>query len=294
MNSSRWLRWAVLPTSLAVLALASSVATAPAAVTIGQVAPDTAPSACNFVPVDRLQPTVTSGNSYVVPAIPPATLLVISSWSFNATGTAAGQMMTMKVFRKIGEPRTYQAVGHDGPHPITGGTLNTFSSNVPVSPGDVLGTNQPTSAPTTCLFLVSGETSLFEMSRGNLADGESTSFDAFPNQRVNVSAVVAPSNSFAVGKVGRNQKKGTALLAVTVPNPGELAASGRGVRAAARAVTSKSVAAGQAQLVIRAKGKQKRKLNAVGKVKLKVTVTYTPTGGDPNTQSVKVKLKKKP
>jgi hypothetical protein len=28
-------------------------------------------------------------------------------------------------------------------------------------------------------------------------------------------------------------------------------------------------------------------------VKLTVAVTYTPTGGDPNTQSVKVKLKKK-
>jgi hypothetical protein len=28
-------------------------------------------------------------------------------------------------------------------------------------------------------------------------------------------------------------------------------------------------------------------------VKLSVAVTYTPTGGDPSTQSVKVKLKKK-
>ena len=30
-----------------------------------------------------------------------------------------------------------------------------------------------------------------------------------------------------------------------------------------------------------------------GKVKLNLAITYTPTGGDPSTQSVKVKLKKK-
>jgi hypothetical protein len=48
-----------------------------------------------------------------------------------------------------------------------------------------------------------------------------------------------------------------------------------------------------AQLSIKATGKKKRKLNETGKVKLKLVVTYTPTGGSPNTQSVKVTLKKK-
>ncbi|HEY6654678.1 MAG TPA: hypothetical protein VI028_11160 [Solirubrobacterales bacterium] len=56
---------------------------------------------------------------------------------------------------------------------------------------------------------------------------------------------------------------------------------------------SKSVGAGQAQLLIKAKGKKKRKLNETGKAKLNVAITYTPTGGDPNIQSVKVNLKKK-
>jgi tripartite motif-containing protein 71 len=105
----------------------------------------------------------------------------------------------------------------------------------------------------------------------------------------------APSNAFTLGPISRNKKKGTATINLTLPNPGELTGSGSGVKAssAGRAVTSKSVGAGQAQLLIKATGKKKRKLNETGKVKLSVVVTYTPTGGDPSTQPVKVKLKKK-
>jgi hypothetical protein len=88
--------------------------------------------------------------------------------------------------------------------------------------------------------------------------------------------------------------QGTATITVNVPNPGELTASGNGVRGSSSglAPTSKSVGAGPAQLLIKAQGKKKRKLNETGKVKLNVAVTYPPTGGDPSTQSIKVKLKK--
>ena len=58
-------------------------------------------------------------------------------------------------------------------------------------------------------------------------------------------------------------------------------------------MTSKSVGVGSAQLLIKAKGRKKRKLKKNGKVKLNVGITYTPTGGDPATQSLKVKLRKK-
>ena len=47
------------------------------------------------------------------------------------------------------------------------------------------------------------------------------------------------------------------------------------------------------ELTIRAKGKKKLKLNDTGKVKVKPKITYTPTGGAPNTQSRKVKLRKR-
>jgi hypothetical protein len=104
---------------------------------------------------------------------------------------------------------------------------------------------------------------------------------------------VKPTNAFTLGTTTRNKKKGTATLTVNAPNPGELSGSGNDAKVASAAVTSKSVGAGPAQLLIKAKGKKKRKLNETGKVKLKVAITYTPTGGDPSTQSIKVKLKKK-
>src|SRR4051794_16130978 len=102
------------------------------------------------------------------------------------------------------------------------------------------------------------------------------------------------SNAFTVANISRNKKKGNATITLNLPDAGELVGSGKGVKASsAGAVTSKAVAAGQAKLVIKAKGKKRKKLNQKGKVKLNVAITFTPTGGKPNTQSLKVKLKKK-
>jgi hypothetical protein len=103
------------------------------------------------------------------------------------------------------------------------------------------------------------------------------------------------SNAFTIATIRRNKKKGNATITVNLPDPGQLIGSGNGVKAssAGGAVTSKSVAAGQAKLVIKAKGKKRRKLNATGKAKLNVAITFTPTGGKAKTQSLKVKLKKK-
>src|SRR5262249_23614464 len=69
---------------------------------------------------------------------------------------------------------------------------------------------------------------------------------------------VRPSNAFTVGAITHNKKKGTGTLTVNLPNPGELTGSGQGVSAAGAAVTSKSVPAGPARLLIKAKGKKKR------------------------------------
>jgi hypothetical protein len=103
------------------------------------------------------------------------------------------------------------------------------------------------------------------------------------------------SSAFTIDAITRNKRKGTATITVSVQFPGELIASGKGVKAssAGRAVISKSVGAGQAKLLIKAKKKKKRKLNQKGKAKLKVSITYTPSGASPKSQSVKVKLKKK-
>lgn len=113
--------------------------------------------------------------------------------------------------------------------------------------------------------------------------------DDDPNYRLNISAVINPTNSFSPGAITRDKKKGTATLAFSLPNPGDISGSGQGAQIASTgAVTSEAVPAGIATLVVKATGKKKRKLNQKGKIKLNISVTYTPTGGVASTQSVKV------
>jgi hypothetical protein len=112
-----------------------------------------------------------------------------------------------------------------------------------------------------------------------------------------IDAVDLKSNSFAVGQIVRNKKKGTARVPFTLPDAGNLAASAKGVKISAVAATSGGASvntgAGTATLVVKAKGKTLQKLNATGKAKVKLSVTYTPNGVSANTQTVKLKLKKK-
>jgi hypothetical protein len=282
---------------LAALSTVAIASPATASVTLGQLAPGSSPPDECLGPggQDVLQPTVTSGNTYVVPGTG-----TITSWKHNAAGSSSGvQRLTLKVFRKVADPATYMAVGHDGPRDLIPGNVTGYPASIPVKAGDVLGvSNNFSPGSTACWFYAPFESFLFD--DGNLADGDfkafiSSAHTSIANERVNVSAVFEPSNSLTLGKVKRNEKKGTATLTVEVPNPGELTGSGNGVKAASagEAVTSKAVTApGEAQLLIKAKGKKRRKLNETGKVKLNVNVTYTPTGGDPKTQLTKVKLRK--
>lgn len=259
------------------------------------------------MPYDLVQPTVTSGNTYVVPAGGVA----ITSWSTNAAD-GGGQQLKMKIFRKVADPLTYRVVGHDGPRALTPGTINKFAVNMPVQPGDVLGLNDATagSAPNACGFSAPGD--FIPERPGDLADGQSTTFgggfgDA--DARPNITAVVGfkPKNTFSFGKVNRNKNRGTATLAVKVPGPGTLSLTGKGMKTqratrSASAVANRIVtAAGTVKLRIKAKGQKRRKLNDAGKVKVKAKVTFTPNGtatgdvvGDPKTLSKRVKLIKKP
>jgi hypothetical protein len=105
-----------------------------------------------------------------------------------------------------------------------------------------------------------------------------------------------PSNQFSVGKVKKNRRNGTAKLTVSVPGPGALTLTGKGVvtqRPAASAFSRQVSAAGAVKMLVKPKGKAKRKLNRTGKVKVRVAITYTPTGGSPNSQSKRLALRKR-
>ena len=277
-----------------VATLCALIFAAPAAgsVTLGQLDPGIPSTECGGGgphPTDELQPTVTSGNSYVVPSKG-----VITAWT-NRTASDPNQMLTFKVFRSNGGA-SYTVVGHDGPRPLVSSADNTFATNIPVLPGDIIGLHHgDTATESTCNFAA---TDTFFERDGDLLDGQFGDFhDYGPGNccfyRLNVTAIFEPTNSFTLGKVSRN-KNGTATVTVNVPNAGELTGSGKGVKvaSAAGAVIAKSVSPPTASLKIKAKGKQRQKLNSTGKVTVKPKLTYTPTGGDPKTQSLKVKLRK--
>jgi hypothetical protein len=174
--------------------------------------------------------------------------------------------------------------------------LQTFSANLPIQAGDLVGLDLVDFSSNIQEDGVSGSTIYEWGNNGFLADGETASpANIYPDHELAFNAEIAPTNTVEVGATQRNKKKGTATLNLTLPNPGDLTASGSGVSVASAggAAISKSVTAGAAQLLIKATGKKKKKLNQKGKVRVNVAITYTPTGGDPNTQSVKVKLKKK-
>jgi hypothetical protein len=274
--------------ALAVLSLIATASPAAASVTIGRLAP--APSlSCVGSSLDLIEPT---GTPYVVPPVPPASALTISSWSHNGAPAAglfpATGPLTLKVYRKVADPATYQVTGHDT-EPLIPATLNTFPANLPVQPGDVIGTTTTAPATSGCNFADPGQPG-YLANASNLADGESAAFGGPPatGRSLDVSAVVSPSNVFTITKGKAKKKKGTMALTADVPNPGDLALSGTGVKATAATVA----APGQVKLVVRASGTKRKKLNQTGAVKLTATVTYTPTGGDPSTQSLKLKLKK--
>ncbi len=265
----------------------ATTASSASGLTLGQLAPMPAP-ACEVAPYDMLQPTVTSGNAYVVPSTGGITAWTVTAWSTNASIAPAAQSMALKAFRKVADPGTYMAVGHEATHNLVLG-LNTFGANLKVKAGDVLGAN--ITGGGACVFNAPGDHALF-LFGGNLADGASATFDTSDDDRVNLRAEVTPTSDFAIGKV-KAQPNGTAMVTLTLPNPGELSVGGKGVKGSVSAVRAKRVKAGKVKVVIGAKGKNAQKLSESGKVTVKPKITFTPTGGSPHTEKKKVKLRRK-
>jgi hypothetical protein len=211
-------------------------------------------------------------------------------------GVASTARFAIRVLRPAGGSAMTGAGSSAATSPAGTG-LQTFSANLPIRAGDLVGLDLSDGASDVRVSSpVLGSTINEWGNNGFLADGQ-TAPPAFTyaDQEMLFNAEVAPTNTVAVGATQRNKRKGTATLNLTLPNPGDLSASGKGasVSSAGGAKISKSVSEGPAQLLVKARGKAKKTLNATGTVKVKVAITFTPTLGDPQTQSVKVKLKKK-
>jgi hypothetical protein len=219
---------------------------------------------------------------------------VIVAWHVLLGGETQAQSIRIRVVRRAGSTNQFTVISSGGLETVHAGAgVYTFPAQLPISPGDQVGLEADMGTTIGWRDRLTGANS-FEFS-ASPPDGVPTFPPTFtnPNEEHSFNVTLDPTNTFSLGAVTRNKKKGAATLTVNVPNPGELTGSGKGVNAASAAVNSKTVTApGSAQLLIKAKGKKKRKLNDTGKVKLNVAVTYTPTGGDLSTQSTKLKLKK--
>ncbi len=86
---------------------------------------------------------------------------------------------------------------------------------------------------------------------------------------------IQPSNRFAIGRLSRNRRRGTATLFLTVPGPGRLVLSGKAVRKTSR----RARRAGRVKLPVRARGAALRRLARRGKVRLVLKIAFTPDGG---------------
>lgn len=223
----------------------------------------------------------------------------VVSWSTiqGATGMGTSGNLRLRIIRDAGAG-TYTAVRSGPttsiptnlPHPEI---AISVKPGLPISQNDYVGVDVLDSTSALATRAIAGFT--FAFFSPALADGATLAPNNPVTREALLQATIEPTNTFSIGAVTRNKKKGTATVSLALPNPGVLTGSGNGasVASATGAVISKSAAAGPAALLIKAAGrKTKRKLNATGKVKLKVAITYTPTYGAPDTQSTKVKLKK--
>jgi len=97
-----------------------------------------------------------------------------------------------------------------------------------------------------------------------------------------------PANSFALSRPKLNRRTGTATVIATVPGPGALLLTGKGIRKLTKSVSHP----GRVQLTLTAQPNTSRRLRRTGRAKVTVEVTYRPTGGDPNTKSKTLMLRR--
>jgi hypothetical protein len=247
---------------------------------------------------------------------PPATLAnFVLPPGANVTSPVTGTIVRWRITQATGGPfrlrvlapqggTTYTGVAASEPRSPLGTETQSFTTNLPISAGQLIGLDLTTASDQIGVASTIGSGAMYGTWSPALTDGETRPLTFFGTSDTeigfNADVATIPSNADTLGKVKLNKHKGTATLAVRVPGPGTLSLTGKNVkpqRPAREATASQAVtAAGTVKLFVKAKGKAKKKLNKTGKAKVKVTVTYTPTGdlpGVPNTETKHLKLVKK-
>jgi hypothetical protein len=204
--------------------------------------------------------------------------------SYRVRSGSSGNI-SLRVLRPV-SALTFTGAGSSPVAPIGTGPSDPIAANLPIRAGDFIGLNNPMDH----LLIAAGVGAAQVHWNPPLSDGQILAGSSGGAWETMLQATVEPTNTLGFGKAAKNKKKGSAVLTVSVPNAGQLSIAGKGVKVAGGA--SRTVAAGELKLTIKAKGAQARKLRDKGKVKLNPTFTYTPNQGTQNQQSQKVKLAK--
>jgi hypothetical protein len=280
--------------SLAALILASSVSPARAAVTIGSNLARVPNSAANYSPRPTFSNVSLASSRRASGGLSSPVTGTIVRWRIRVGDST--RVTNLRIIRPLGRGLFTGAGTSPSVTPPIHATTS-YGAQLPIQIGDYIGLDccdadffEPDAE-----FFVTGNAAVRNEWQPGLANGGQGRAPLRTNPyEIALNAEINPTSTFTLGAITHNKKTGTATVAVKVPNPGELTGSGRSVRVANAAVTSKQVRApGTVRLLIKARGKKKRKLNSTGKVKVRPEITYIPTGGGVNTHSMKVRLIKR-
>ena len=137
--------------AVAGLGLAAPVG-ASAATTLGETFPPAADLSCGGPNYEVVQTQRASGTSYAAPS--PG---VLTSWSFEASSIGP-TTLTLRVFHPTGTPQQFVPIVEGGPQQTIGTSsgLHTFTTQIPVETGDLIGIHS-TNGPCATNTLASGD-----------------------------------------------------------------------------------------------------------------------------------------
>jgi hypothetical protein len=273
---------------IALLAVAASPAPVIASVTIGSdltgaLYDPAQPSQCAPIapPCTNLLGGVHSGNAY---AATSPTFGTVTAFNIK-TGGAGTVTFRLGVVEKSVAAKG-EAVATGPTVKLPGAGTYSFPASVPIAPGQAPGFDSSLQTSSGACF----QGGYYFLYNPPLVDG-SPPLAAGANStcELMVNAVVEPEARFSFGSLPLNRVHGTAKLNLTMPGPGRVTISGKGVRKASKSVAE----AGNLNLPITPVGSAKTKLDSVGSASFKVSVKFVPTGGSPSVLVKRVKLIKK-
>jgi hypothetical protein len=250
----------------------------------------------------------------------------------NVTSPVTGTIIRWRITQASGGPfrlrvltpgggTTYTGAGTSPPGTPTSTATQTFTANLPISAGQVIGLDQTWPAQIG-VQSISGSGAVWGNWVPPLADGATVAGSTGSSdteiafnadvQFADPAPPVAPSNAFTIGKV-----KGK-TVELTTPGPGKFVITDRSMKdsvcacfsaataaptgsgagaAAAKALLKLSTAtvsnAGTVTAPLLLTGPAKKKLRQKGKLRVNAAIAFTPTGGTARGQTATLKLKKK-